>query len=37
VAGRGSHLAAHNLALVLDHRGRPAEAAALRRRHPLSA
>lgn len=30
VAGRGSHLAAHNLALLLDGTGRPDEAAALR-------
>jgi hypothetical protein len=37
VAGRGSHLAAHNLALLLDHCGRPAEATALRRRHPIPA
>jgi glycosyltransferase involved in cell wall biosynthesis len=33
VAGRGSHLAAHNLALLLDGTGRGAEAAALRERH----
>jgi len=30
VAGRGSHLAAHNLALVLDMTGREAEALVLR-------
>lgn len=35
VAGRGSHLAAHNLALVLDGTGRDAEAAALRAAHPF--
>lgn len=35
VAGRGSYLAAHNLALVLDATGREAEAAALRAAHPL--
>jgi hypothetical protein len=34
VAGRGSHLAAHNLALVLDATGRADEAQALRRQHP---
>lgn len=34
VAGRGSHLAAHNLALVLEGTGRADEAAALRRRWP---
>lgn len=33
VAGRGSHLAAHNLALLLDLTGRSAEAAALRQAH----
>lgn len=33
VAGRGSHLAAHNLALVLEATGRTDEAGALRRRH----
>jgi glycosyltransferase involved in cell wall biosynthesis len=32
VAGRGSHLAAHNLALLLDGTGRSAEACALRTR-----
>lgn len=37
VAGRGSHLAAHNLALVLDFMGRPAEALDLRSRHPAPA
>ena len=30
VAGRGSHLAAHNLALLMDGTGRDAEARALR-------
>jgi hypothetical protein len=34
VAGRGSHLAAHNLAVVLEGTGRAAEAAALRAAHP---
>lgn len=34
VAGRGSWLAAHNLALVYEGTGRAAEAAGLRRRHP---
>ncbi|RZL33230.1 MAG: glycosyltransferase [Rubrivivax sp.] len=34
VAGRGSHLAAHNLALVLEGTGREAEAAKLRAEHP---
>jgi hypothetical protein len=34
VHGRGSHLAAHNLALVLEGTGRGAEAAALRAAHP---
>jgi glycosyltransferase involved in cell wall biosynthesis len=34
VAGRGSFLAAHNLALVLDGTDRQAEAAALRAAHP---
>jgi glycosyltransferase involved in cell wall biosynthesis len=33
VAGRGSHLAAHNLALLLDITGRADEAAALRAQH----
>lgn len=33
VAGRGSHLAAHNLALVLDATARADEATALRRAH----
>ncbi|WP_271009974.1 glycosyltransferase [Paucibacter sp. B51] len=37
VAGRGSHLAAHNLALVLDGTGRPDEAQALRQRFALAA
>jgi hypothetical protein len=37
VAGRGSHLAAHNLALVLDGTGRPDEAQALRQRFDLAA
>ncbi len=36
VAGRGSHLAAHNLALVLDGTDRPEEARALRQRFALS-
>jgi hypothetical protein len=36
VAGRGGHLAAFNLALVLEGTGRPAEAAALRRQFGLS-
>jgi len=35
VPGRGSRLAAHNLALVLDATGRSDEAAALRRSHPV--
>jgi hypothetical protein len=35
VAGRGSHLAAHNLALVLEGTGRADEAAALRAAHPF--
>jgi len=34
VAGRGSFLAAHNLALVLDGTGRAAEATAVRAAHP---
>ena len=34
VAGRGSYLAAHNLAVVLEGTGRSAEAAALRAAHP---
>lgn len=34
VAGRGSHLAAHNLAVVLDGTGRADEAAALRAAYP---
>lgn len=34
VAGRGSHLAAHNLALVLEGTGREAEALAVRAAHP---
>ncbi len=34
VAGRGSHLAAHNLAVVLEGTGREADAAALRAAHP---
>jgi glycosyltransferase involved in cell wall biosynthesis len=34
VAGRGSFLAAHNLAVVLEGTGREAEAAALRAAHP---
>jgi hypothetical protein len=34
VAGRGSYLAAHNLAVVLEGTGRAAEAAALRAAHP---
>jgi hypothetical protein len=34
VAGRGSWLAAHNLALVYEGTGRGAQAGALRRRHP---
>lgn len=39
VAGRGSHLAAHNLALVLDATARPEEAATLRGAYmaPMSA
>ena len=37
VVGRGSHLAAHNLALVLDLLGRADEAGALRRAHGLTA
>jgi hypothetical protein len=36
VQGRGSHLAAFNLALVLEGTGRAAEAAALRSRFGLS-
>jgi hypothetical protein len=36
VQGRGSHLAAFNLALVLEGTGRGAEAANLRRRFGLS-
>jgi hypothetical protein len=36
VHGRGSHLAAFNLALVLEGTGRPEEAADLRRRFKLS-
>jgi glycosyltransferase involved in cell wall biosynthesis len=35
VAGRGSHLAAHNLALALDVMGRDNEARALRLRYPM--
>lgn len=35
VAGRGSYLAAHNLALVLDMTGRADEARALRGQHPM--
>lgn len=35
VAGRGSHWAAHNLALVLDGTGRADEAQALRAAHPV--
>ncbi len=35
VAGRGSHLAAHNLALVLEGTGRPAEAQQLRQGYGL--
>ena len=35
VAGRGSTLAAHNLALVLEGTGRADEAAALRRAYPM--
>ncbi|MEY4748198.1 MAG: hypothetical protein RIQ60_412 [Pseudomonadota bacterium] len=35
VAGRGSYLAAHNLALVLEATGRADEAQALRRLHPM--
>jgi len=35
VAGRGSHWAAHNLALVLEGTGRAEEAAALRAAHPV--
>lgn len=34
VAGRGSHLAAHNLALVLEGTGRAVEAAQVRAAHP---
>lgn len=34
VVGRGSYLAAHNLAVVLEGTGREAEAAALRAAHP---
>ncbi len=34
VAGRGSHLAAHNLAVVLDGTGRSDEAQAVRQAHP---
>lgn len=37
VAGRGSHLAAHNLALVLDGTDRPDDAAALRQAWPWPA
>ncbi|MDN3919784.1 glycosyltransferase [Roseateles violae] len=37
VAGRGSHLAARNLALLLDATGREAEASALRAAHPRPA
>lgn len=37
VRGRGSWLAAHNLAVVLDGLGQPDAAAALRRRHPAPA
>jgi len=37
VPGRGSWLAAHNLALVLEGTGRAAEAAALRQSHPSPA
>jgi len=36
VAGRGSHLAAHNLALVLEGTGREAEAQRLRQAHALA-
>lgn len=36
VAGRGSHLAAHNLALVLELLGRAADAAELRAAHGLA-
>jgi tetratricopeptide (TPR) repeat protein len=35
VAGRGSHLAAHNLAVLLDGTGRSAEAGALRHKYSL--
>jgi glycosyltransferase involved in cell wall biosynthesis len=35
VAGRGSFLAAHNLALLLDASNRASEAQALRQRHPM--
>ncbi|TDP04269.1 glycosyl transferase family 2 [Roseateles asaccharophilus] len=34
VAGRGSHLAAHNLALLMDATGRPDQAQALRHAYP---
>jgi hypothetical protein len=34
VAGRGSYLAAHNLAVVLEGTDRPSEAAALRAAYP---
>lgn len=37
VAGRGSHLAAHNLAVVLDGTGRADEARGLRQAHPRPA
>jgi len=37
VAGRGSHWAAHNLALVLEGTGRADEAQALRAAHPVPA
>jgi tetratricopeptide (TPR) repeat protein len=35
VQGRGSHLAAHNLAVIHEALGWPARALALRRRHPV--
>lgn len=35
VVGAGSHLAAHNLALVLELTGRADEAATVRRHHPM--
>jgi hypothetical protein len=37
VAGRGSYLAAHNLALVLEGSGRAPDAQALRTAHPWPA